>query len=207
MYWLPEGCIKHWYDKPTGDGWLQEVWGGGAMKQCRCILYLDQALRHTATHRVKTQDLRHYDSHHRPYCPFTHHISLGFPYYFGGLWAFCQAVLLLTYIVATKMWSYFELFATKMRSYRELNPWYIIHIVGFITPVFLPVCVMIMVGLAIIQAWIWVRVFIGKCVIFIPIRHRVRQFEFQCKCTVMRRNFKNVILNVLYFLHLQFTLQ
>ena len=19
-YWLPEGCIKHWYDKPTGDG-------------------------------------------------------------------------------------------------------------------------------------------------------------------------------------------
>ena len=135
----------------------------------------------TSTYRVNTQDLRH-DSHHWPHSPFTQQITLCFLYCFSGLWAFCLAVLLLTYIVAT-----------KMGSYHELNPWDIIHILGFITPVFLPVCLMMMAGLAIFQAWIWVWVVIGKCVIFIQIMHRVRQFEFQCKCTVMRRSFKNVI--------------
>jgi hypothetical protein len=44
-YWLPERYIKQWHDKPTGDGWLQEVWAGGAMKQCHCcISYLGQVL-------------------------------------------------------------------------------------------------------------------------------------------------------------------
>jgi len=25
-HWLPEGCIKQWYNKITGDGWLWEQW-------------------------------------------------------------------------------------------------------------------------------------------------------------------------------------
>jgi len=60
-------------------------------------------------------------------------------------------VLLLTYVVAT-----------KIGSYPELNPWSIIHILGFITPNFLPIFVMIIAALAIFQVWICVGVGIGK---------------------------------------------
>jgi len=36
-----------WYNKPAGDGCLQEVFAGGAMNQWLCcILYLGQAPRH-----------------------------------------------------------------------------------------------------------------------------------------------------------------
>ena len=54
-YWLPECCIKQRYDKPTGDGWLQEVWAGGAMKQWHCcILYLIQVpICTVCTHKVQ----------------------------------------------------------------------------------------------------------------------------------------------------------
>jgi len=51
---------------------------------------------------------------------------------------------------------------TNIGSYPELNPWNIIHILGFITPKFLLSCVMIIAALAIFQAWICVRVGIGK---------------------------------------------
>jgi len=43
-----------------------------------------------------------------------------------------------------------------------LDPWSIIHILGFIIPNFLPIFVMIIAALAIFQAWIWVAVGIGK---------------------------------------------
>jgi hypothetical protein len=59
-----------------------------------------------------------------------------------------------------------NLVATRMWSYLELYPWHIIHILGFITTNFLPVC-LIMVALAIFQAWICVGVGIGKYLIFI----------------------------------------
>ena len=52
--------------------------------------------------------------------------------------------------------------ATKLGSYPELDPWTIIHILGFIIPNFLPIFVMITAALAIFQAWIWVGVGIGK---------------------------------------------
>jgi len=50
-YWLPEGCIKKWYDQPQ-----QQVWTGGAMKQWPCcISYLGQALWHTEwKNKIKT---------------------------------------------------------------------------------------------------------------------------------------------------------
>jgi hypothetical protein len=65
-----------------------------------------------------------------------------------------------------------------MGSYPELDQWNIIHLVGFITPNFLPVCLVIIAALAIFQAWIWMGVGMGKCVISIQIKHIVRLLEF-----------------------------
>ena len=56
----------------------------------------------------------------------------------------CQAVILSPYVVATKIGSC------------ELDLWFIIHILGFITPHFFRICLMIMEALAVFQAWIWV---------------------------------------------------
>ena len=58
------------------------------------------------------------------------------PYCFLSLWEFCQAVLLLTYVIAT-----------KLGGYPELDQWNIIHILGFITRNFLPTSLMIMSAL------------------------------------------------------------
>jgi hypothetical protein len=49
-----------------------------------------------------------------------------------------------------------------MGSYPELDPWNITHTLGFITPKFLRIFVMIIAVLAIFQARIWVGVGIGK---------------------------------------------
>jgi hypothetical protein len=49
-----------------------------------------------------------------------------------------QVVILLTYMFATKIW-----------SYGELGPWHIIHILGFISPNFLHISLMIMAALAV----------------------------------------------------------
>jgi len=64
-----------------------------------------------------------------------------FLYCFSGLSAFCQAVLLLTYIVAT-----------KIGNYLELDRWNIIHILGFITANFLRICVKFVEALAIFSS-------------------------------------------------------
>ena len=50
----------------------------------------------------------------------------------------------------------------KIGSYPELDPWNTMHMLGFITPNFLPIFVMIIAALAIFQAWIWVGVCIGE---------------------------------------------
>jgi hypothetical protein len=68
--------------------------------------------------------------------------------------------------------------ATKILSYPELDPWNTIHILGFITPSFKPMCVIIIAALATYQALIWLGVSIGKCVTSIQIRHTFRLFEF-----------------------------
>jgi len=52
--------------------------------------------------------------------------------------------------------------ATKIGSYPELDPWNIIHILGFITPNFLPIFVIIIAALAIFQAWICMGLSKGK---------------------------------------------
>ena len=85
--------------------WLlqQEVWAGGALKLCHwCVWYLGQALGHTEwKHKIQNVP----DSHYWRYSSLTQQITLCFIYCFSGLWAFCQAVLLLTHVVATKIWS------------------------------------------------------------------------------------------------------
>ena len=75
----------------------------------------------------------------------------------------------------------------------------VIHILGFITPNFLHICVMITAGLLIFQLLIWMGVSIGKCLTSIQIRHMVRLFEFYSECTAIRRNFKFWFLWLLFF--------
>ena len=66
----------------------------------------------------------------------------------------------------------------KIGNYPELDQWNIIHILGFITANLLHMCVMSMAALAVLQAWKWVGVGMGKCLTSIQIRHMVRIFEF-----------------------------
>jgi len=66
-YWLPVGCIKQLYDKPTGDGCMQEVWAGGS-NEALTLLYL-RTWSSPLTYRVKTQVSKCYYSHHWPESP------------------------------------------------------------------------------------------------------------------------------------------
>jgi hypothetical protein len=65
-------------------------------------------------------------------------------------------VLLLTYVVAT-----------KIGSYPELDPSNVVHILGFVIPYFLPTWRMIMIAVSIFQAWVCVGVSIGKFVNYV----------------------------------------
>ena len=63
-YWQPEGCLKQWYDKTTGDVCLQEVWAGGAMMQWHCcILYLGQVLQRTEWKHENRNIMMHTTDH------------------------------------------------------------------------------------------------------------------------------------------------
>ena len=74
----------------------------------------------TPIYGVKSQDSKRYDSHIWPESPLMQQIALCFLYCFLSLWAFCQAVLLLACLVAT-----------KILSVCELDSWHILHIPGF----------------------------------------------------------------------------
>jgi len=76
----------------------------------------------TPTYGLKTQYSKHYYYDHWPESTLTQQIAVCFLYCFSVPWVFCQAVLLLTYIVAN-----------SIGSYPELDWWNIIHILGFIT--------------------------------------------------------------------------
>jgi hypothetical protein len=123
--------IQQWYDMPMGDGcfckkcglgeeWIIDIAVSGTLAKCCDVQYGN-------TRFWNISDQRHW-----PESPLMSQIALCFLYCSSGLWAFCQAVILLTYVVATKIW-----------SYGKLNPWHIIHILGFITANFLPV------------SWLW----------------------------------------------------
>jgi len=87
---------------------------------------------------------------------------LFFLYCFLSLCAFCHAILILTYVVAT-----------KIGSYVELDTWNIIHILGFIMPKFVSVFVVLIAALAIFRAWIWEGVVIGKFLNGVDVRNIV----------------------------------
>ena len=127
------------------------------------------------TYRVKTQDWKRYVSQHLPVSAVTQQLGLCFLYCFSGL----SALLLLTYAVACK--------SEVVMNWTVCS---VIHILGFIIPNFLHICVMIIAALAIFQALIWMGLSIGKCLTSIQIRHMVRLFEFYCECTAIRRSFK-----------------
>ena len=82
---------------------LERLVGWGSNKALT-LLYL-VTWSGTLTYGVKTQDLRHYDSHQWPKSLLMHQIDLCFVYCFLFMWTFCQAVLLLTYVFATRIWS------------------------------------------------------------------------------------------------------
>jgi len=58
---------------------------------------------------------------------------------------------IITYVFASKIW-----------ICAELDPCHIIHILCFITPNYLPICLMIVVTWAIFQVWDWVGVYLGR---------------------------------------------
>ena len=153
----------------------------GSMKQWPCcILYLGQAVFHTEW----KHESKHNGSHHKPVSPVTQQLGLCFLYSFSGF----SALLLLTYSVAC-----------KSEDVMNWTVWSVIHILGFITPNLLYVCVMITAGLLIFQILISMGVCIGKWLTSIQIRHMVRLFEFYCECTAIRRNFKFWFVWLLFF--------
>ena len=171
-YWWPEGCIKQRYDKPgiMVASVRSMSWGSN---EAVSLLYL-VPWPSTRTYRGKTQysewkhNIRNIpDSHHSQYSSFTQQITLCYLYCFSGLCTICRVVLLLIYDLAT-----------KIRSCLVLGPLPIMHILGFITLNFLPIGLMIVAALTILLAWIWMWVGIGKCLIFVQIRHVFRLFVF-----------------------------
>ena len=120
---------------------------------------------------------QHYDAHR----PFTQQITVCLLYCFSILWALCQDAIFLAFVVATKV------------GRCELDLWHIIHILRFISPNLLSNSVIIMEAIAIFQAWIWVLLHIGKCLIYSQIKHMVQLFEFWFECSLIIWNFRNII--------------
>ena len=106
-YRLSEGSIKQWCDKPSSCGFLSKKCEQGE-HEAVTLLYLISSPS-SPTYRVKTQDLKHYVSHHWPVSPVTQQLGLSFLNCFSGLWA----LLLLTYVVASRIWSCHELYCME----------------------------------------------------------------------------------------------
>ena len=145
-YWLPEGCIKQCCDKPSGYGCLSKKCKQGEQWSS------DLAVSHTL---AKLSDIQSENTRLEmlwftplTVSPVTQQLGLCFLYCFSGL----SALLLLTYAVAC-----------KSEVVMNWTVWSVIHILGFITPNFLDICVMIIAGLLIFQILIWMGVIIGKC--------------------------------------------
>ena len=158
MYWPSEGCITMWYEKPTGDHCLckkcclGEQWSNDVAVSPTFARHSDIQSENTRFETLWLSPLTRMSSD-------VADRSL-LHYCFLRLWAFCQPVLLLTYVVAS-----------MIRSYCELDPWHIIHVLGSITPKFWTISVMIMAALALFQAWICVGVGIGKFLIDLGVRN------------------------------------
>jgi len=106
-YWLSEGYIKQRYDKPTADGCLckkcdlQQQWSSDIAVSRTLTKHCNIRSENTIFERLWLSPLTRMS------------IDIAdrscFLYCLLGLRAFCQAVLLVTYVVATKNWSCLEL--------------------------------------------------------------------------------------------------
>ena len=105
-YRLSEGCIKQWYDKPSGYGCLSRKCEQGEHEAVSLLYHVSSPS--SLTYGVKTQDFKHYISHHWPESPVTQQLGLWFLYCFSGL----LALLLLTFGFASRIWSCHELYCT-----------------------------------------------------------------------------------------------
>jgi len=151
-YWPPEVCIKQWYDKPEGMVVSARgvSWWSNEAVSLMCLVTWPS----TMTYRVKTQDSKH--SWFTTLMIFFIHTADNclLPL------EFLRSVRILSGCVAKKIWSRLV-----------LDPLYIIHTLGFITPKLLRICLMIVAPLVVFQAWIWLWVGILKCLIFMQIMH------------------------------------
>ena len=155
-YWPPEHCIKQWYDKRKGYVCLSEKCGlGEQWSSDSFILYLIQVLWCAIW--------KHIDSPHQPYSPFTQQITLCFLYCISVLLALCHIINIHCCHKDMKLW-------IRPSSYHPHT--------GFHISKFLSYLSYDLEALPVFQAWIWVWVHIGKCLISSQIRHMVRLFEF-----------------------------
>ena len=145
-YWQPEGCIKLWYDRASGYGCLSnkclkgEQWSSDLAVSCTLTKHCDIQSENTRFKMLWLSPLT------------TIQIDVGDSSVLPLL--FLRSLSILSGCRVINIHSCFQ--------YRKLSWWNIIHILGFITPNFLPICVMTVAALSIFQAWIWMRVDIGN---------------------------------------------
>jgi len=156
-YWLSVLCIPKWCDKTKNDNflckmfWLREQWSSNIAVYC-----------HLTNHsNIQSENTRFETLWFSPLTRISINVSKSSLLRLLLLTSlkFCQALLLLTCVVATKIWSC------------ESDPWYRIHMLAFVTPNFLPICLIIVAASAIFQALIWVGVVIGKILIDLGFRN------------------------------------
>ena len=153
-----------WYNKPTGDGCLQKVWAGGAMKQWHfCILYLYRCSNvqfgNTSFRKFLIHTTNQTLHSHSRYLSASLTVSQVYEHFFRLLYYFftsCQHDVKLSWIESIAYHPHF----------------------GFSAANNLSICLMIIAALAIYQAWSCVGVGIGKCLTCSQIRHMVILFEF-----------------------------
>ena len=110
-YRLSEGCIKQWCDRPSGCGCLSKKCEQGEYEAVTMLYRVPWPS--CPTYSVKTQYMKHYVSHHWPVSPVTQQLGLWFLYCFSGLWS----LLLLTYVVASRIWCCHELYCMEYRRH------------------------------------------------------------------------------------------
>ena len=134
-YWVSEGCIKQWCDKPSLYG--------SVSKKCEQWEQWSSDLALSCT-LAKLSDIHSENTRFETLC-------------FTPLTSICidtavRSLLSLLFLRSLSSPIIKIIVASKICNCHELDAWNIIHILSFITPNFLHICVMIIAGLLIIQA-------------------------------------------------------
>ena len=163
MYWLPEDCVKLWYDRASGYGCLSNKCLKGEQWSS------DLAVSHTLTKQCDIQSENTRFKTLLSPLPTIHIDTAG------------SSVLPLLFLRSLSLLSGCPIINIHSCHQERKLSWvvpmeYHPH-TGFHYCNFLPISVMIVAALAIFQALIWVGVSIGKCLTSIQIRCMVRLFE------------------------------